>query len=97
MTSKYYYVNFPNLRIREFDTSPFSNCAVCRFNNNKICSDCIYLTGTGNGQDKFNPMGTVLVMRGQNVKRANYYDEIISSLVEEKQNVMDDIKNYRQW
>jgi coenzyme F420-reducing hydrogenase delta subunit len=95
MTSRYYYINFPNLEIRTFDSPQNSNCAICRTSDIAICGKCVYGTGNQKWEDRFSPIGRILV--GIGVRRNDYYDEIVSSLVEQKQNVVDDIKKYRQW
>jgi hypothetical protein len=101
MTSKYIYVNFPHLKIKNAKTPKGSNCEICRNSNNKTCDDCIYSTGNSKLKDNFYPSGTVLVMRGQNIKRTNYYDKTVSALLswngELKQVEDNNIERYRQW
>jgi hypothetical protein len=83
--------------IRTADAPQNSNCAICRNSDIEICGKCIYGTGNQKWEDRFTPMGTLLI--GIGVRRNDYYNEIVHSLIEsENQNVVnDDIKQYRQW
>lgn len=100
MVSFYYLVNFRDLRMKEHSNPKGSHCELCRYNNNKLCGECVFGTGNSKLKDYYMPIKKVLVERGVIIKKADYYDKTISDLLlwngELKKDV-EDIKRYRQW
>ncbi len=99
MVSFYYFCNFPDLKIRNYNNPKNSPCSLCKNNYMKSC-ECCFSSGNDALPDHFNPSGKVLVMSGQNIKSANYYDRAIHYLLNYEIDVINekpDIKQFRQW
>lgn len=108
MTSKYIYVNFPNLKYRNYSNPKNSPCSLCTNNYMKHCS-CVFEEGNDDLPDHFNPSGKVLYINNQIVRPANYWDKAVHLLLnyeidvidEEQSNKQVDIKQsldeYHQW
>ena len=99
MVSFYYYVQFRDLKIKDYSNPKEGCCSICKNNYMKTC-ECCYASGNTSLPDMFNPTKKLLVMRGQMIKRADYYDKTVTDLLswnrELKEDVID-IKQYRQW
>lgn len=80
MVSFYNYVQFRDLKMKDYITPNSSKCNICRYRQNKNC-DCIQESGVPTLSDKFDPIGTLVYEKTNFSKREEYFDEIVNDLI----------------
>ncbi len=79
MTGRYYFVNFPNLKLRNPDRNTGNLwCDLCRNKNQHSCN-CVYYSGNTSLPDKLD--STMNIVGGIGVKQADYYDSLMSMII----------------